>query len=401
MKLSYFPLTTEIKTFGTTSRYIQGPDVVRSIGDVLLEYGIKRPFVLGGETAMKIAEKHGLFRSLREAGLLYVKEFFGKTPCGPECCDEEISRLSSIIRESGCDAVIGIGGGKAIDTARAVAGELRVPVIMVPTVASTDAPCSAVSAIYTCDHVFKEYRFFSKNPDVVLVDTEIIAEAPTKLLACGIGDALGKYAEVPSCLRTNTDNLLLRPLRGKPTLLAVTTYKLVISTIFTYGEEAIESVERNAVTPALEAVVEAIILLSQITFECIGHSAARSIYNGFTALRQLPKYKDREFPCHGELEFFGALVEMVMDGYPREEIVNLMKLAHRVGLSINLNELGFSDIDENEIMLVAKKATMPGETIHNKPYKVTPERVADAVKTASTIGIEVAKQYPMRKFQKT
>jgi len=401
VKQRYFPLTTEIKVFGTTSRYIQGPGVVRSIGNVLLEYRIKRPFIFGGETAMSIAEKHGLIRSMEEAGISYVKEFFGKTPCGSECCDEEISRLSNIARESSCEAVIGIGGGKAIDTARAVAYELRVPLIVVPTVASTDAPCSAVSAIYTCDHVFKEYRFYPKNPDVVLVDTRIIAEAPTKLLACGIGDALGKYAEVPSCLRTSSNNLILRPLRGKPTLLAVATYKLVVSTIFTYGEEAIESVERNAVTPALEAVVEAIILLSQITFECIGHSAARSIYNGFTALRQLPKYKHRKFPCHGELEFFGALVEMVMDGYPREEIVKLMKLAHRIGLSVNLDELGFSDINENEIILVAKKATMPEETIHNKPYKVTPERVADAMKTANTIGIEVAKQYPMRKLQKT
>jgi len=77
-----------------------------------------------------------------------------------------------------------------------------------------------------------------------------------------------------------------------------------------------------------------------------------------------------------------------------------MKLAHRIGLSVNLDELGFSDINENEIILVAKKATMPEETIHNKPYEVAPERVADTMKTANTIGIEVVKQYPMRKFQK-
>jgi glycerol dehydrogenase len=77
-----------------------------------------------------------------------------------------------------------------------------------------------------------------------------------------------------------------------------------------------------------------------------------------------------------------------------------MKFAHRVGLSINLNELGFSDIDENEVILIAKKATLPGETIHNKPYRVTPERVVDAMKTANTIGIEVAKQHPIRKIQK-
>ncbi len=190
----------------------------------------------------------------------------------------------------------------------------------------------------------------------------------------------------------------MKPLRGKSTLLATIAYKLMISTIFEYGEEALESVEKNAVTPALEAVVEAITLLSQIAFECIGHSAARSIYNGFTILRQLPKYRDREFPCHGEIEFFGALVEMVMDGYSREEIIDLMKFAHRVGLAVNLEELGFPDINDDEILLIARKATAPGETIHNKPYKVTPELVADAIKVANAIGVEVAKMYPRRKI---
>lgn len=296
--------------------------------------------------------------------------------------------------------MVGAGGGKAIDTAKAVADKLGVLVVIVPTIASTDAPCSALSVIYTCDHVFKEYRFCPKNPDIVLVDTKIIAEAPTKFLACGIGDALGKYTEVPSSLRTNSDNLLLKPVRGKPTLLAVTAQKLMADTIFVYGEEALESVENNVVTPALEAVVEAVTLLSQVAFECGGLSAAHSIYNGFTALETVPKFKHRKFPCHGELVFFGVLTEMVMDGYPREEVANMMKFGHRVGLAINFEELGFPDIDEEDLMLIAKRATAPGETIHNKPYKVTPEHIVNAMKIVNSIGAEVAKEYPMRKFKK-
>ena len=64
-----------------------------------------------------------------------------------------------------------------------------------PTVASSDAPCSALSVIYTEAGVFQEYRFYRKNPDLVLVDTQVIAQAPARLLTAGMGDALATWFE--------------------------------------------------------------------------------------------------------------------------------------------------------------------------------------------------------------
>jgi len=392
-----YALHPHIKVFGTTSRYIQGPGVIKELGKILREYGIRKPLVFADEIVTNIITKHGLFSALESEGIEFVKELFGRTPCGPESCDEEIDRLAEIAKANECDAVVGAGGGKAIDTAKAVAAKLGIPVVIVPTIASTDAPCSSLSVIYTCEHVFKEYRFYPKSPDIVVVDTKIIAESPPRFLACGIGDAMGKYTEVPSSLRVGAYNLLVRPIRGSAPLLALAAQKLMIDILLTYGEEAIESVERGVVTPALEAVVEAVTLLSQVAFECGGLAGAHSIYNGFTALE--PKYKHK-FPYHGELVFFGMLTEMVMDGYPRSELIELMKFGHSVGLPINLEELGFSGISDDELMEVATRATAPGETIHNKPYKVTPELVFNSMKVANELGLEVAERCPRRKFKR-
>jgi len=50
-------------------------------------------------------------------------------------------------RQHKARVIIGVGGGKVLDTTRAVADELTLPVVNRPTVASSDAPCSALSVI--------------------------------------------------------------------------------------------------------------------------------------------------------------------------------------------------------------------------------------------------------------
>ena len=79
-------------------------------------------------------------------------------------------------RRHKAQVIVGAGGGNVLDTARAAAEGLNLPVVNCPTVASSDAPCSALSVIYTEEGVFQEYRFYRKNPDLVLVDTQVIAQ---------------------------------------------------------------------------------------------------------------------------------------------------------------------------------------------------------------------------------
>ena len=110
-----------------------------------------------------------------------------------ECCNSEIDRLVNIVKENHCDLTIGIGGGKIFDTAKAVAYYAGTPVFICPTIASTDAPCSALSVVYTEEGVFEKYLFLPANPNLVLMDTDIIVKSPVRLTVAGMGDALATY----------------------------------------------------------------------------------------------------------------------------------------------------------------------------------------------------------------
>src|SRR5262249_12883257 len=127
-------------------------------------------------------------RTLSEAGLGYTVHRFGG-----ECCVPEIERIKSTAVQQRTGGIVGAGRGKVLATARAVAADLQLPVVNCPTIASSDAPCSALSVVYTEDGVFLEYRIYRKNPELVLVDTQVIAHSPPRMLVAGMGDALATW----------------------------------------------------------------------------------------------------------------------------------------------------------------------------------------------------------------
>lgn len=197
-----------------------------------------------------------------------------------------------------------------MDTAKAVAHPAGLPLVIVPTIASTDAPTSALSGVYDEEGAFKEYRFFERNPDAVIVDTALIARAPVRFPVAGIGDGLSTYFEAEASSRTRKQTMA----GGAPTRAALAIARLCYDTLLEHGLAARLAVEQQSVTPAVEKVVEANTLLSGLGFESGGLAAAHSVHNGLTALEGTHHY------WHGEKVAFGVITMLMLEDRPAEVV---------------------------------------------------------------------------------
>lgn len=356
------PLAT---VFAAPGKYIQGRGAISRLGEVLGQLDSNSPLILADPVVPEI-----MGDALDDVSGATHLEFKG------ECSPEEIDRVARAASESGADAVVGIGGGKTMDTAKGVAHPAGLPLVIVPTIASTDAPTSSLSVVYDEDGAFKEYRFFGRNPDAVLVDTSVIARAPVRFLVAGIGDGLSTYFEADASSRTRKQTMA----GGAPTQAALAIARLCYDTLLENGLAARLAVEQQAVTPAVEKVVEANTLLSGLGFESGGLAAAHSIHNGLTVLEGTHHY------WHGEKVAFGVIAMLMLEDRPAEIVNELVDFCVEIGLPVTLQDIGLDGVSREELQRVAEAACAEGETIHNMPSEVHPDMVTDAMIAADVVG---------------
>lgn len=363
-----------IKIIQAPSKYIQGANALKEIGNYISPLG-KSALVLADDFVMNLVGEK-VRHSLDSAKISSYFEKFNE-----ECTHDEIKRLTKLVKENKYEVVLGLGGGKVIDTAKAVAHFAEVPVIVAPTIASTDAPTSALSVIYTPKGEFDSYLMLPKNPEMVVMDTSIISQAPVRLLVSGMGDALATYFEARACTTTQQPTMA----GGTATLAAFTLAELCYDTLLADGYKAKLAVEAGACTPAVENIIEANTLLSGIGFESAGLGAAHAIHNGMTALEEC------HHMYHGEKVAFGTLVQLVMENGDAEELENVLAFCVALGLPVTLKELGVTaegDELKEKVMAVAKASCAEGESIHNMPFKVTADSVYSAILATDRIGSE-------------
>jgi glycerol dehydrogenase len=298
-------------------------------------------------------------------------------PFAGECTLAEIERGSEAARKAKAQVVVGAGGGKVLDTARAIAADLSLPVVNCPTIASSDAPCSALSVIYTEAGEWQAYRIYRRNPDLVLVDTTLVAKSPVRPLVSGMGDALATWFEAKVCADTGAKNMR----GGASTRSALALAEFCYKTLLADGVAALTALRGQEPNDALERLVEANTLLSGLGFESSGLAAAHAIHNGLTAAHGTHDY------MHGEKVAFGLLTQLMLESQPRTVIDEVLAFSTSVGLPTSFADIGIPNPSQDLLQIIAQRATVPGETIHNEPMTVTSQLVVEALRAADSAGM--------------
>lgn len=367
------------KAFIAPTKYVQGEDELLNLGYFVKTFGKKALLIANQEDVNRVREK--LEKTAETFGIEFIETNFHG-----EASRVEAKRLQELAKKEQCECVIGLGGGKAIDTSKVVAEGKNL--IIVPTIVATDAPTSHSAVLYTEAGEFDDYAYFMQSPSVVLIDTTIIAQAPTRFLVSGMGDALSTYFEARATTRAYANVNAGLPCGAregvcppaKSTNTALALAKLCYETLLEDGLKAKEASDLNVVTPALENIIEANILLSGLGFESGGLAAVHAIHDGLTVLHEA------HGATHGEKVAFSVICQLVLENAPTQELEEVLTFANSIGLPVCLEDLGVKHITDEQLTGVAEKACIPEESIHSMPFPIDVASVKSAIMVADAIG---------------
>ena len=235
------------KIICSPGEYIQGKGEMKRLADYYESADRKGLFLVKGaymivDSSFSTEQyKKQITESFQKKNIPFSFNVFGG-----ECCMKEIEKHKNNMDKY--DMVIGIGGGKTLDTAKAVSFYAHMPVMTVPTAASSDAPCSRLAVIYKEDGTFEKYLPLRSNPDMVIMDTEVIAKAPVRFLVAGIGDALATCYEAEACEQSG----IVTMAGGQSTRAAIALSQLCREILFEDGLKAKIAVEENVSSKAVE-----------------------------------------------------------------------------------------------------------------------------------------------------
>ena len=367
------------RIIGSPLRYIQGPNEIENIFNDIADWGKNFLFILDKPVAQKVQPKiitafekgNAKIKDKKDQHEIKFENFNGESSM------VEIDRLAKIAAASKCDVIIAVGGGKCADAVKAAAYKAKAVCIIFSTAASCDAPCSHSAIIYKENHEFDQYYYPVKSPEMVIVDSKIIAEAPVRLLKAGLGDALSTYFEARSAYATNRE---VTEWKGHPSITGLALAELCYKTILKDGFKACVACENKVVTEALENVIEANTYLSTIGFESGGLGAAHSIQDALSLIPEI-------HACyHGEKVAFGTICHLVLENASAAELNKVLAFCVSVDLPVCLKDLHVEKLDKELLNKVAEKATGPGVPMGNMPFKVTPDKVSAAIIVADKLG---------------
>ena len=357
------------------TKYFQGKGLLNEIYDRTCHLGRKYAFLVADIVYKIVDEKIESAFNGKDGEYIYIFH-------GGESTLEEAQRIAAVLKENKCDVIVGVGGGKVIDSAKRAAMELEnVRTVIVPTSAASDAPCTANTCIYDEHGTFLRAEKPKENPSVVLVDTEIIANAPVRLLVSGMGDAFVTYYEARANRAAGIPNLS----GGGCTQAGFALAELCRDVLLKYGALAKASVEKKEWSREVDYVAEANIYLSGVGFENNGAALCHATYNGMTAVLT-------PFPVmHGEGVAFGLMLQLVLEyeedgAWKEDEWKMVIDFYKSVGLPTKFSDINILDPNDDILQKIAS-AVNDTPNAHKMPFEVTEKKIFEGLKKVREMDI--------------
>jgi glycerol-1-phosphate dehydrogenase [NAD(P)+] len=232
------------------------------------------------------------------------------------------------------DFLIGVGGGRVIDTAKIVSYNIDRPFISIPTAASHDGIASARASVPTVEgHASLE----AQPPMAIVADTGIIASAPHRLLAAGCADVISNYTAI-------LDWELAHRVKGEPMSEYAITLSKMTAEILVKNAHLIKPHQEQSAWFVIKALVS-----SGVAMSIAGSSrpASGGEHKFSHALDKLAPGK----ALHGESCGIGTIISMYLHGGDWRAIRTSLKI---IGAPTTPADLGIDDAVAVEALLMAK-----------------------------------------------
>lgn len=360
--------TTDLVSLPT---FLLGRNIYHRLPELMRPLGT-RFAVVGGVTAMEKA-----LPSLKAVIAGTEAELLCALPFGGACTQSAMRRLADALSPLSPDFIVGMGGGKAIDTAKGVAHMLGVPLLSLPTLVSNCAPITALSVVYKDEGPFDSFMFFDGPPKLTVIDLDIAAGAPAKYFRAGMGDTLAKHLE--STFSARNDELGVS--MDHMSLLGVALSSTCYDPILKYGRQALEEAKRHEAGAAYEICARSIILsaglVSLMADDNYNCALAHAVCYGLQLFAHV-----EEHYLHGDLVAYGALVQLVLDGQ-LERAKALRTFLVSIGTPVTLGQMHVP-LDRAALEGTLIEATTGPDMAHI-PYDITPDMVFDAMRRVETL----------------
>ncbi|WP_459480748.1 iron-containing alcohol dehydrogenase family protein [Clostridium saccharoperbutylacetonicum] len=357
----------------TPYEYINEPGIISEAGNYVKELG-RNALIIGGKTALSITENN-IAKSLEENNIIFtIKEFSGYPT------EKVIAEITELGKEQKIDVVIGIGGGRVLDTTKAVGNRLNIPIVAIPTIAATCASWAAVSIIYDEDGNQVDFFETQKSANLILADTKILAEAPDRYLKAGIIDTLAKWYESEPNLKNHNDSLQLK--------IQIEVAKLGFDILLEKSNKYFNSIDRKDNLNDFKQIVDSIILIAGL----VNSIKSNEFYGGiahpfYNSTTRIPETRNK---LHGEKVAFGILTQLVLEGKTKTELIETFNLFKNFDAPITLKGIGIEDEIDEKITLISEDVSKKSGFYKGINYELTSDVIKKAILEADNIGREIS-----------